>query len=324
MNNASTPQDALQKRSRFSKKDADNKSIWFYIKRDFFLYLLIVSPILFLLLFKYAPMYGLIIAFKDYDVIRGFADSPWIGFDVFKEIFKMPDFYKVLKNTLVLNFLDLIIGFPAPIILAIMINEIRIKWFKKVSQTILYLPHFLSWVIIAGIMYQLLSPKTGLINIIITNFGGDPVPFLTEKWHWLFTYIAIGVWQSAGWGTIIYLAAITGINNELYEAAVVDGAGRLRKIWHITLPGIKPTIIVLLIMSLGRIMGISFDRPFTIGNPIVMDFADVISTFVYRVGLQSVRYNLATAVGLFQNVIGFLLVLGTDYIAKKAGEQGII
>lgn len=298
-------------------------SALYYVKRDSILYLLLFLPIVFFIIFNYVPMYGLIIAFKDYDVITGFKDSPWVGFKVFEEIFRMKDFYKVLRNTVLLNVLDLITGFPAPIILAIFLNEIRVKWFKKAAQTILYMPHFLSWVIIAGIMYQLLSPQTGLVNIVIMQLGGPSIPFLTDKWHWLFSYNAIGVWQSMGWGTIIYLASITGINQELYEAAYVDGAGRLRKIRHITLPGIKPTIVILLILSLGRIIGISFERPFTIGNAMVMDFADVMSTFVYRVGLQSVRYNVATAVGLFQSVIGFALVLGTDWLVRKSGEQGI-
>jgi ABC-type polysaccharide transport system, permease component len=300
----------------------------FYLKRDWLLYLMLAIPFLFVFVFKYVPMLGLIIAFKDYDPVSGgfsgILQSKWIGFDVFKEIFKMNDFYKVLRNTLLLNILDLVTGFPAPIILAIFLNELRMQRFKKISQTILYLPHFLSWVIISGIMYQLLSPNSGLINLLIMQAGGQPIPFVSEKWHWLATYNIVGVWQSAGWGTIIYLAAITGINTELYEAATVDGAGRVRKIWHITLPGIRSTIIVMLIMNLGKIMGISFERAYAMGNSMVMDFADVIATFVYRVGLQSVRFNVATAVGLFQSVIGLLLVIFTDFIAKKSGEQGII
>lgn len=302
--------------------------MFFYLKRDWLLYLMLLIPFIFVFVFKYIPMLGLIISFKDYDPVSGgfsgIINSKWIGFDVFKEIFKMKDFYKVVGNTLLLNILDLVTGFPAPILLAIMLSELRLQKFKKASQTILYLPHFLSWVIISGIMYQLLSPNSGLVNLLIMQAGGQPIPFVSEKWHWLITYNLVGVWQSAGWGTIIYLAAITGINTELYEAATVDGAGRLRKIWHITLPGIRSTIIVMLIMNLGKIMGISFERAYAMGNSMVMDFADVIATFVYRVGLQSVRFNVATAVGLFQSAIGLLLVLLTDFIAKKSGEQGII
>ena len=299
------------------------KNILFYLKRDWILYTLLIVPMGFLYLFFYHPMYGLILAFKDYSISGTIAESPWVGLDVFKEVFAMREFPLVLRNTLALNFLDLLTGFPAPIILAILLNELGSKWFKRTSQTLLYLPHFLSWVIISSIMYQLFSPQSGLVNILISKLGGESIPFLTEKWHWVFTYNVVGVWSSAGWGTIIYLAAIAGINSELYEAAVVDGAGRLRKIWHITLPGLKSTIIVLLIINLGRVMGSSFERTYNMANPLVMDFANVIAIFVYDVGLRSLRFNIATAVGLFQSVIGFTLVVLTNIIAKKAGEQGI-
>lgn len=294
-----------------------------YLKRDWILYLLLVVPMVFLYLFFYQPMYGLLMAFKDYNITSTIRDSPWTGFSVFKEVFGMKEFYIVLRNTLGLNLLDLVTGFPAPIILALFLNEVGSKWFKRTSQTLLYLPHFLSWVIIASLMYQLFSPKTGLVNILLTRIGGSPVPFLTENWHWVLTYNLVGIWQSAGWGTIIYLAAMAGINPELYEAALADGAGRLRRIWHITLPGIKSTIIVLLIINLGRITGSSFDRNYNMMNPLVMNAANVISIFVYDVGLRSLRFNLATAVGVFQSVVGFILVLFTNYVAEKSGEQGI-
>ena len=296
----------------------------YYLKRDWQLYVLLALPLVFAILFKYLPMTGLSIAFLDYDVTRGFAGSDFIGFDAFAEIFKMKDFYKALKNTIILNGLDLIIGFPAPIILAICLNEIKNKYFKRISQTVLYLPHFLSWVIIAGIFYQFLSPDSGYINVIIRNLGGQTVPFLTEKWHWLVSYCLIGVWQSMGWGTIIYLAAITGVNADLYEAAKVDGAGRWKQIWHVTLPCIRPTIVVMLIMSLGRILGVSFERPFTLSNGSVDDISYVISIFVYDYGLKNSRYNIATAVGLFQSVVGLIFVFASDRFAKALGEEGIV
>lgn len=318
------PADFARGQEQREKPSLAGKGGFYYFKRDFCLYLMFFIPLCFILLFYYTPMYGLIVAFKDYDVIRGFAESPWIGFEAFEQVFRSPDFLRVLRNTLVLNLMDLLFGFPAPILLAILLNEIRAKWFKRVSQTLLYLPHFLSWIIIAGIMYQLFSPNTGLVNMMIRSLGGETVPFLTEKWHWLFTYVGIGVWQTAGWGTIIYLAAITNIDNELYEAAIVDGAGRLRKIWNITLPGIRSTIIIMLIISLGRIMASSFDRPYAIGNPIIREVADVIGTYVYRVGIQSLQFNIATAIGLFQSGVGLILVLITDSIAKRFGEQGIV
>jgi putative aldouronate transport system permease protein len=298
------------------------KGIVYYINRDKYLYLLLLLPILYFFIFKYIPMYGVIIAFKDYNLFQGIFGSKWIGFSAFKEVFAMNDFFRVVRNTLILNFLDLIFGFPAPIILALILSEIKYMWFKKSAQTILYLPHFLSWVIIGGIAYQLLS-QNGFINNSLKAMGLAPIPFLTEKWHWLFTYVGVGVWQNAGWGTIIYLAAIAGINRELYDAADVDGAGRLRKIWHITLPGIKPTIIILLILSLGRMVSIGFERPYVIGNPLVSDFSEVISTFVYRIGLQSGNFTQATAVGLFQSVVSLMFLLTTNYIAEKSGESGI-
>jgi putative aldouronate transport system permease protein len=311
----------MNKRAKTSS--AKLKNLISDIKRDAYLYLLLLFPMLYYFVFKYIPMYGVTIAFKDYNMFQGILQSSWVGLDVFKEIWNMPEFYRAVGNTLVLNMLDLIFSFPAPIILAILLNEVRISWFKRTAQTIFYLPYFLSWVIIGGIAYQILSPVTGLFNIALKSIGLPAIPFLTKKVNWLLSYLGIGIWQSAGWGTIIYLAAISGINHELYEAAQVDGAGRLRQIWHITLPGIKPTIIILLILNLGRIMMSSFDRPYVIGNAYVSEISDVISTFVYRVGIKSVRYSLATAVGLFQSLVGMILLLISNYIANKSGEQGI-
>jgi putative aldouronate transport system permease protein len=308
---------------RAKTSSAKLKNLISDLKRDAHLYLLLLFPMLYYLIFKYIPMYGVTIAFKDYNMFQGILRSPWVGMEVFKEIWGMPEFYRAVGNTLLLNLLDLVFSFPAPIILAILLNEVRISWFKRTAQTVFYLPYFLSWVIIGGIAYQILSPVTGLFNITLKSIGLPAIPFLTHKVNWLFSYLGIGIWQSAGWGTIIYLAAIAGINHELYEAAQVDGAGRLRQIWHITLPGIKPTIIILLILNLGRIMMSSFDRPYVIGNTYVSDLSDVISTFVYRVGIKSVRYSLATAVGLFQSLVGMILLLFSNYVANKSGEQGI-
>ena len=295
------------------------KGIW----KDYQLYLLLFLPIAYFIIFKYIPMYGAAIAFQDYSIFKGVGGSEWIGFDNFRELFAMSQFYTVVRNTLLLNLLDLIFSFPAPIILALMLNELRVIWFKKMSQTILYLPHFISWIIIGGLVYQIFSNKGGLVNNMITALGFDSVPFLTEKNHWLLVYLGTGVWQSAGWGTIIYLAALTGINKELYEAAEVDGAGRWRKIWNITLPGIRSTIVVMLIMALGKIMTIGFERPFVMGNALVMDYAEVISTFVYKVGLQSAQFSLATTMGLFQALVGLFFVIGSNAIAKKMGEPGL-
>ncbi|MCK9858877.1 MULTISPECIES: ABC transporter permease subunit [unclassified Paenibacillus] len=295
-----------------------------YLRRYWQLYALLILPVSYFIIFKYGPMYGILIAFKDFNFFQGINGSEWIGLDGFREVFAMPDFYKVLRNTLMLNFLDLIVSFPAPLFLAIMLYELKIGWFKKLSQTILYIPHFISWVIIGGIVLQVFGTQSGMINNIITSLGFDAIPFLTDKKDWLITYLAVGVWQSAGWGTIIYLAALTGINRELFEAADVDGAGRLRKIWNITLPSLKPTIVTLLIINLGHMIAIGFERPYIIGNTAVRDYADVLSTFVYRIGIESGQYTIATVVGLFQALVGLVFVLGANYASKKLADQSIL
>jgi putative aldouronate transport system permease protein len=292
-------------------------------RRDFQLYLLVLLPIFYFILFKYVPMSGAVIAFKDFSISKGIWGSQWIGFENFRQLFAMSQFYRAVRNTLLLNVLDICFSFPVPILFAILLNEIRSKWFKKGAQTILYLPHFISWVIISGLVYQMFSTDSGMINNALKTFGLPVVPFLTDKTNWVFVYLGTGIWQSAGWGTIIYLAALTGVNKELYEAAEVDGAGRLKKIWHISLPGIRSTIVVLLILQIGQIMTIGFERPYLMGNMMVMDNADVISTFVYKAGLQSAQFSIATATGLFQAVIGLLFVLSANFIARRFGEQGI-
>ena len=293
-------------------------------KRDWQLYLLLLLPVAMVIIFKYASYPGLRIAFLDYKPALGYDGSKFIGLGTFQRIFKDADFLKALKNTLIFNFADLIVGFPMPIILAILLNEIHFKRFKKLSQTILYLPHFLSWVIVASIFTQLLKPETGLVNVLITNLGGQSVPFLTEKYHWAASYILIAVWQGMGWGTIIYLAAITGINGELYEAATIDGAGRFGKIWHVTLPGIKGTIVTLLIMNLGRMMGSSFERLYSFDNVMVTDFQYQLSIYIYEKGLQAGNFSMATAVGLFQSLVGLILVIASDRFAKLLGEDGLM
>lgn len=295
-----------------------------YLKRYWQLYALISLPLIYFIIFRYGPMYGVQIAFKDFNLFQGINGSEWIGFDAFREVFAMPDFYTTLRNTFMLNFLDLIVSFPAPIILAIMLYEVRFKWFKKISQTILYIPHFISWVIIGGIVYQLFGNQSGMVNGILESMGLNSIPFLTEKNPWLVTYLFTGVWQSAGWGTILYLVALTGVNKELFEATEIDGATRLKRIWHITLPSIKPTIVTLLILNLGNMVSIGFDRPYVIGNTAVREYSDVLSTFVYRMGIQSGQYTLATVVGLFQAVVGLIFVLGSNYISKKTTGEGIL
>jgi len=300
------------------------KGAMYYLKRDWQLYALLLIPFIFVITFKILPLGGLVIAFKDYKIARGFWGSEWVGLDVFRTIFKHRDFLPALRNTLLLNVLDLVIGFPMPIILAILLNEVRNKWFKRTSQTILYLPHFISWVVIGALAYQIFGFGSGLVNNVLENIGADRVPFLQENMPWLISYVMIGVWQTMGWGTIIYLASISGINPELYEAATVDGANRFRQIVNITIPSIKSTIITLLIMNLGKIMGGSFERIIAMENKAVTQFSTTIPVLVYRWGIGGGNFSRATALGLFQSVIGLLLVLLSDYFAKKIGEDGLL
>ena len=297
-----------------------------FFKRDWQLYLLLLLPIAFVILFKYAAYPGLRIAFMNFKPAKGFAGSEWVGLAIFQKIFRDADFLRALKNSLAFNFLDLAVGFPIPILLALMLNELRFTRFKRISQTVLYLPHFLSWVIVASVAYTLFRPETGLVNILLMNAGWieKGIPFLTEKWHWAATYLLVAVWQGMGWGTIIYLAAITGINGELYEAATIDGANRMRKIWHVTLPGIRATTVTLLIMNLGRVMGSNFERLSAFGNVQVKDFQYQLAIYIYEKGLASGNFSNATAVGLFQALLGFLLVLAADRVAKSLGENGLI
>ncbi|MGG1516510.1 ABC transporter permease subunit [Paenibacillus oryzisoli] len=299
-------------------------SVGSYVRRFWQFYVMLLFPILFFGLFKYGPMYGIIIAFKDYSIFQGMWTSPWNGLETFRNVFAMHTFTVAFRNTFLLNLLDLLVSFPAPIILALMLNEVRQKWTKKVFQTVMYFPHFVSWVIIGGLFLQIFATNTGIINQLLSSAGYDSIPFLTNKYWWLITYLAAGVWQSVGWGTIIYLAALTGINKELYEAAETDGAGRMRRMWHITLPGIRPTIIILFILAIGEMPRIGFERPFILGNAMVSDFSEVLSTFVYKVGLQTGEFSTATAVGLFQSVIALVFLLSANAISKKSAGQGII
>ena len=294
-----------------------------YFKNNWQLYLMLVLPLAYLVIFKYLPMVGTVVAFKDYNIFQGMWKSEWAGLVHFKEAFASNEFWLAIKNTLVLNLGDLLIGFPIPVILAIFLNELNGNKVKKASQVIMYLPHFLSWVIIAGIVQQLFS-NSGLINQLVVKFGFEAIPFLSNPSNWRLVYWITGVWQSAGYGLIIYLAALTSIDPSLYEASYIDGAGRFRRIWYITLPQLRPTISMMLIMNLGKIMLISFDRPYLLGNVLVKDTANVISTHVFTLGLQTGRFDFATAIGLFQSVIGVILILIVNTLAKKFGEEGIL
>ena len=295
-------------------------------KRDWQLYLLLLFPLLMVFVFNYAAYPGLRMVFMDYKPALGYDGSKWVGLATFKKVFNDNDFWRALKSSIVFNILDLAVSFPMPIILALILNELRYPKFKKVTQTILYLPHFLSWVIIASVAYTMFRTNSGLVNVAMMDAGiiEKGIPFLTEKWHWAATYLLIGVWAGMGWGTIIYLAAITGISGELYEAAMIDGANRWKRMWHITLPGIKGTIVTLLIMNLGKLMGSNFERLDQFGNTQVRDFQYQLAIYIYDKGLQGGKYSMSTTVNLFQSLVGLMLVLLSDKIAKKLGEDGLL
>ncbi|TDF94524.1 sugar ABC transporter permease [Paenibacillus piri] len=305
-----------------------NKNTWAVIRkrlvRDRNLYLMLLPVIGFYLLFKLAPLGGEIIAFKNYRFADGIWGSDWVGLKHFNSLFASKEFYIVLKNTLLLNVYSLVFGFPAPIILALLLNEVRVEWYKRIVQNFLYLPHFISWVVLGGVLITILSPARGVINSILTKgLGLEPVYFLGDTFWWPITFVLSGIWREAGWGTILYLAAMANVDPQLYEAAKMDGAGKLRQIWHITLPGIRSTVAILLILKVGHMMDVGFEQIFVLQNDMVLGISDVISTYVYRVGLLSAQYSYTTALGLFQSLIALILVITVNKIVKSLGEKGL-
>lgn len=300
---------------------------WKYsIRRDWSLYLILLIPIACVILFNYSAYPGLRIAFLDFKPAKGYDGSAYVGLLQYIKSLSDSDFYMALKNTLLFNLLSLFLSFPMPILLAILLNEIKNAAFKKVNQTILYLPHFLSWPIIAAVALTLFKPDSGIINVLLKRMGliASGIPFLNDAGHWAVTYLLIGVWQSMGWGSILYLAAITGIEPSLYEAATVDGAGRFNKMWHITLPGIRATIVTLLIMNLGRMLGSNYEPLSAFYNPNVRQYQFQLAIYVYEKGLAGGNYSRATAVGLFQSLTSLILVVSADRVSKALGEDGLL
>jgi len=304
----------------------NRKRIANYLRKYWTLYLMLSIPLAYFVVFRYIPMTYVQIAFKKYSIVKSPWEMPWAdnnGFEYFIKAFRNLDFLYALRNTLLLNFLDLVLGFPAPIILALLLNELPFPRFKRLTQSVAYLPHFLSWIIIAGLAKQLFAPTSGMINIALNRLGFESVPFLNDPVHWVFTYVFLGIWRNVGWNTIIYLAALTNINPELYEASAIDGANRWQNIRYITLPGLRPTIITLLILALGQILSSEFDRPFALTNPLVNSVSQVISIFVYRYGIRGLQFSLTTAVGLFQSLICVIFLMAANALAKRFGERGI-
>ncbi len=316
----------MTKSKAIAQKDFGYVPLRKRMKRYRAYYLLALPGLLYFLIWHYLPMAGIIIAFKDVSPYGGVAQilkSDWVGLKHFTKFFSSYYFWDVLGNTLNISIQKLVFGFPAPIILALLVNEITNDRYKKVVQTVSYLPHFLSSVIMAGMLYNVLSTNGGLVNEIIKLFGGKPVFFLGESDYFVPTLVVSSIWQGVGWGTIIYLAAITGIDSQLYEAAKIDGANKLQQIIHITLPGVLGVASIMLIMNLGNILNAGFDQILLLYSPAVYDVADIIDTYVYREGLINMNYSYSSAVGLFKSVIGLILVLTVNGIIKKAGQTGI-
>lgn len=291
-------------------------------KKNWKVYLLVSPVILYYLIFCYKPMYGALIAFKEYSPGRGFLASPWVGFEYFRQFFSSVFFWQVLRNTLIISVNTILFGFPAPIILALLVNEVSNKRFAKTVQTISYLPHFISMVVICSMIREFTS-YDGIINDIITFLGGERIVMLNEPGLFVPIYVLSGIWQEVGWGSIIYIAAIAGVDTGLYEAAQIDGAGRLRQLWHITLPSILPTIVIMLIMRIGNILNVGFEKIILLYNPVIYDTADVISTFVYRKGILEYNYSFSTAVGLFNSIVNFIMLIAANTISKKTTENGL-
>ncbi|MGB8454260.1 MAG: ABC transporter permease subunit [Anaerocolumna sp.] len=302
------------------------RGLFYKIKRDFrknyTLYLLVIPVLLFYLLFSYKPMYGAIIAFKNYTPALGIEGSPWAGIDNFIRFFKSVYFFRLIKNTLLLSVYSLIFGFPAPIILALLLNELRNKKFKSLAQTLTYLPHFISLIVVTGMIVNF-TMTSGLINDIIIFFGGERSPLLQNPHLYRTIYIMSSIWQEVGWGSIIYLAALSGVDSQLYEAAMIDGAGKFKQLIFVTLPSIMPTIVIMLILKMGSLMSIGYEKTILLYNPATYETADIISSYVYRVGLLEQNWSYSTAIGLFNSVINLFLLLITNKLSKRLSETSL-
>ncbi|MDQ0297977.1 putative aldouronate transport system permease protein [Salibacterium salarium] len=293
------------------------------IKKNKWIYLMILPGILYFFIYKYVPMFGLIISFQDYKPYEGIMGSEWVGLEHFKRLFSDPDFWMIFKNTLILFALQIIIFFPIPIILSLMLNEVRQMYFKRSVQTLIYIPHFMSWVIIVSISYVLLTMDNGIVNGTLEAMGKQEVNFLLNPDWFRPMYVLQVIWREAGWGTIIFLAAISAVDVQLYEAARMDGANRFRQMWHITLPAIKGVIIILLILKIGDVLELGFEHVYLLLNASNREVAEIFDTYVYTAGLKQGQFSYSTAVGFFKGLVGLVLVIGANWLAKKAGEEGV-
>ncbi|NSW92049.1 MAG: sugar ABC transporter permease [Firmicutes bacterium] len=293
------------------------------VMRDWELYLLLIPTLVYFIVMKYGPMYGVQIAFKNFNGALGITGSPWVGLRHFKSFFDSYYFWPLIRNTVVLSVYSLIAGFPMPIILALMLNEVKNSKYKRTVQTVTYAPHFISTVVLVGMLITFLSPSTGIINHLRKALGFEVRNYIAEPALFRHLYVWSGIWQNTGWNSIIYLAALSSIDPQLHEAAIIDGASRWQRIWNINIPGILPTIVILFILSTGSIMNVGFEKAFLMQNPMNMETSDVISTYVYRRGLISAEYSFSAAIGLFNSVINFIMLVMVNKLAKKLGETSV-
>lgn len=297
--------------------------IWRSLKRDKLLYFLLIPFLIWYAVFIFKPMYGLQIAFKQYSVFKGIEGSPWVGLHHFEVFLQSDYFFRVLKNTLLISIYSLVFAFPVPILLALLLNEVKNAAFKKMVQTFTYLPHFISIVVVCGIVTNFLSPSSGLVNLILEKLGLEKIYFLAVPEYFRSIFISMNIWKEAGFAAIIYIAALAGINPELYEAAVIDGASKWKRIVHVTLPGILPTIMIMLILRIGEMLEVGYEAIILLYQPVTFNTADVISTYVYREGILNGRYDMATAVGLFNSVVGLILIAMANRLSKKFTGNGL-
>lgn len=300
------------------------KQLWKGIRRNYCLYLFLLPAVVFIGVFCYAPMYGVLMAFQDYSPAKGVSGSPWVGMKWFRTFFDLPRFWQIVKNTLVVSLYSLAVGFPIPILLALMINSVKSTRFKKLTQTVTYMPHFISTVILVGMMSVFLSPRSGFLNHLIAMLGGpDDLHYMGNAAVFPHLYVWSGIWQNMGWSSIIYLAALSGVDQELHEAAMVDGASKLKRIIHIDLPAIIPTMVILLIMNAGSIMSVGYEKVYLMQNDLNVTTAEVISTYVYKIGLKQQQYSYSAAIGLFNNLINFILLVVVNKLSKKLSGSSL-
>jgi putative aldouronate transport system permease protein len=302
------------------RRSAAWRRVW---NRSKYLWLMFLPCLVYYLVFRYAPMFGLVITFKNYNTFKGILASEWVGFKYYRLFFENPDFFLLLRNTIMLGFYKLVFGFPAPIVLALLLNELKHAVFKRFVQTVSYLPHFISNVIVAGMVVMFLSPTGGLVNRLLGAFGIGPINFMMNPDLFRPIYVASEIWQSAGWESIIYLAALTSVDPQLYEAADIDGANRWRKMWHVTLPGIAPTIVILLILNVGKVLEIGFEKVYLMSNPAIYETADIISTYVYRVGLEQGQFSYGAAIDVFTGIVSLIFIYSANFVSRKLSENSL-